>query len=270
MRSDLRDLVVVTDLAGTLLDRHTGSWAAAQPALQRLAELDIPVVFNSSKTAATMLQLRQQLDNRHPFISENGAQLCLPDAGSPGGLDVRSFGMPRNHILHELAGIAGQGHFDYLAFSAMTLEQLAPVTGLGRNLLHALMQRLYTEILLWQDSAQSLQQFAVALAERGLRAQGLQTLHNGRLLQVSVPVDKATPLPALRDWYQLQGRAAPCIVALGDGHNDVPLLEAADIAICIRAGERPFPAVNKPQCRYSALPGPQGWNEELLQLLAAS
>lgn len=268
MKQARQNLIVVTDLNGTLLDPVTGSSAAARPALQRLAELGIPVIFNSSKTTAEMLHLRQQLDNVHPFITENGADLYLPREQGSDAFSIRRFGMPRNHILHELAGISEQRDFAYLAFSAMTPEQLGPVTGLARNILHLLMQRLYTEPLLWQDSEAALQDFTQALQQRGLRVQGRQTLRSGLLLQVNVPVNKATPLAALREWYEQQGWPTPRIVALGDGGNDVPLLDAADVAVCVRAADRPALPLQHPQLVCSELSGPAGWNQAMLQMLA--
>lgn len=268
MTSAPQGLLVVTDLAGTLLDRNTGSSAAARPALRRLAELGIPVVFSSSKTAAEILHLRQQLGNVHPFVSENGADLYLPQVTGSDDFAIHRFGMPRNHILHELAGISEQREYDYLAFSTMSQEQLGQVSGLARNILHLLMQRLYTEPLLWRDSTAALQEFEAALQQRGLRVQGMQTLRAGRLLQVNLPVNKATPLPALRAWYRQQGWAEPCILALGDGGNDVPMLEAADIAACIRSGQRPALAVRNPRLICSRAEGPEGWCEVVLQVLA--
>ena len=72
-------LLVFTDLDGTLLDHHNYNWQAAAPALQRLEDLGCPVILNSSKTVAEMVDLRAALNNPHPFIAENGAVIAIPN-----------------------------------------------------------------------------------------------------------------------------------------------------------------------------------------------
>jgi len=59
-----KQLLVFTDLDGTLLTHEGYSWQPAAPALERLRQLDIPLILNSSKTAAEIAALREELDNR--------------------------------------------------------------------------------------------------------------------------------------------------------------------------------------------------------------
>jgi len=63
----MNSLIVFTDLDGTLLDHHDYSYAAALPALQLLAQSNTPLIFNTSKTASEVEQLRTEMDNRLPF-----------------------------------------------------------------------------------------------------------------------------------------------------------------------------------------------------------
>ena len=67
-------LIVFTDLDGTLLDHHSYSWRAASPAMAKLAANGIPLIFNSSKTAAEMRHLQNAMGIRAPFIVE---PLCV-------------------------------------------------------------------------------------------------------------------------------------------------------------------------------------------------
>lgn len=71
-------LLVFSDLDGTLLDHTTYSYAPARPALAALRARDALLILASSKTAAEMLPLHQELDlGEAPMIVENGAA-CLP------------------------------------------------------------------------------------------------------------------------------------------------------------------------------------------------
>lgn len=45
----MKKLLIFTDLDGTLLDHHNYDWSPTKPALQRLAELNLPLIFNSVK-----------------------------------------------------------------------------------------------------------------------------------------------------------------------------------------------------------------------------
>ena len=72
------NLIVYTDLDGSLLDSTTYSYRAAIPALTALREQDIPLVLVSSKTRAEMEPLRRRLDHHDPFIVENGGAVFVP------------------------------------------------------------------------------------------------------------------------------------------------------------------------------------------------
>lgn len=74
----MKKLIIFTDLDGTLLDYSTYSFEAALPALQLLKEKDIPLIICSSKTRKEIEHYRKQLDNHHPFISENGGGIFIP------------------------------------------------------------------------------------------------------------------------------------------------------------------------------------------------
>ena len=76
----LRDtLLIFSDLDGSLLDIHTYDWQPAMPWLDRLQDNQIPIILCSSKTAAEMLDIQQDLGLEGlPFIAENGA-VIQPD-----------------------------------------------------------------------------------------------------------------------------------------------------------------------------------------------
>ena len=77
--------LIFTDLDGTLLDHFNYSTEPASQVLKDLEDLNIPVIFSTSKTFPEVLELRKQLNNHHPFIVENGAAIYLPKDYFPGG-----------------------------------------------------------------------------------------------------------------------------------------------------------------------------------------
>ncbi|HEX9165021.1 MAG TPA: HAD hydrolase family protein, partial [Gemmatimonadales bacterium] len=79
MRSTRRpDLVVFSDLDGTLLSHHEYDWRPAAPGIEALRRQAIPLILTSSKTRREIEAWRARLGNADPFISENGGALWMP------------------------------------------------------------------------------------------------------------------------------------------------------------------------------------------------
>jgi len=71
-------IVIFTDLDGSLLDHDTYSYAEAEPCLTYLRKQFIPLIFTSSKTAVEIKYLCDKTNTQHPFIAENGSLLSIP------------------------------------------------------------------------------------------------------------------------------------------------------------------------------------------------
>lgn len=251
------NLVVVTDLDGTLLDRETYGYAAALPAIERLERNSIPLVLCSSKTAAEIRVIRKNLDNRHPFIVENGGGIYLPASADEGreSFETIAMGISRNRILQDLKSLRDRHQYDFAGFADMTVAELVSHTGLEAGQAELALRREYTEPLLWRDSEQARLSFCEELQRLDLTCIG-----GGRFYHVQGNFDKSAALGRLRAHYRAQSDAEPAIVALGDAENDVRMLEAADVAFIIANHDNTALEVNNPHCSRSRQPGPAGWN----------
>ena len=94
-------LLVFTDLDGSLMEHESYSIEAARPALDELAARQIPLILNSSKSAAEMTAIQQQLELRHPFICENGAALFRPNEETIEFATPRELWLQRVHALRD-------------------------------------------------------------------------------------------------------------------------------------------------------------------------
>ena len=74
----MKQLLIFSDLDGTLLDYSTYSFEMALSSIQLLKEKEIPLVISSSKTKKEIEYYRRKLSNNHPFISENGGGIFIP------------------------------------------------------------------------------------------------------------------------------------------------------------------------------------------------
>ncbi len=255
----LSDLIVVTDLDATLLDHQTYSFSAALPAINRLQALHIPLILNSSKTTVEMLQIRKRLDNKHPFIVENGSAVILPDADK---LEVHSLGMNRAEILSVIHNLRKQHAFNFKGFADMDNEELMSCSGLSEENASLAMQRQFTEPLLWLDNEQQFNLFS-----DNVESAGLCLIKGGRFWHVSGAADKGKALYYLRDYYQKQTGLVLKILALGDSENDLAMLKAADYAVLVKSPARDFPKLEHKNLRKTEEFGPIGWNKAVLEIL---
>lgn len=255
---DLR-LVVLTDLDGTLLDHQNYSHQAAQPALRKLRELGIPVIFNTSKTCEEVAGLRHDLDNTDPFVCENGSIIFIPRQGGD-GYNSEVLGVSYVNILKVLARLRKQG-FRFRGFNDMPASEVAALTGLSIDNAWLAKKRHGSEPLLWNQDESALADFRTALAE-----ENLTLTKGGRFYHVMGQTDKASAVDFFRQYYAHVWQTEPIIVALGDGENDRCMLEAADYPIVI-PGHSGTLALEHPATRTAPTKGPSGWNTSILALL---
>jgi mannosyl-3-phosphoglycerate phosphatase len=88
----MKQIIVFTDLDGTLLDYRNYSFEKALPALELIKQKNIPLVICSSKTRSEIEYYRKKLSNDHPFISENGGGIFIPKDYFESGVQSSEFG----------------------------------------------------------------------------------------------------------------------------------------------------------------------------------
>ncbi|MDJ0878917.1 MAG: HAD-IIB family hydrolase [Halieaceae bacterium] len=250
----MSELLVVTDLDGTLLDHDSYSFAPATDALDLLRRRQVPLVLCSSKTRPEMEVLQAALDINAPFICENGAAIYTPGEDEPEALVP-----PRAVVLAVLNRLREQDGFVFTGFADMTVEDIVDATGLSAEAAALAATRDFSEPLRWEDSEARLQDFHERLAEHELRAQ-----QGGRFLTVAGLTDKGAALTLLRQRYG----ASATVIALGDSPNDLAMLAAADIAVIIKSARSESLDPQGPaRVIRSREPGPAGWQEAMLPLL---
>lgn len=265
-------VLVITDLDGSLLDHYTYSYEAAQPMIDRLKRDGIPLVLCSSKTRAEMQQLRAELDLDDPYIVENGAAIYLPKTACPdapeGAESVDdewrvAFGRPRAHWGSLLQRLPDELRCAYRSFGSLTVGQIADMTGLSMEGARLAAQREFGEPLQWRGNVEEKQQLMARLEQLGARV-----LEGGRFLHVVGDWDKGRALQWLAAHMAKTTGQRPITIALGDSHNDVAMLEAADSAIVIRSPVHPAPTLSRAEpALLTEATGPRGWAQGLSQTL---
>jgi len=261
--------VVFTDLDGTLLDSENYSFRAALPALKHLKRNNVPWIMVSSKTRAEVEHWRAVLGNDHPFIVENGGAAFVPSGYFPievagttrDGYTILEWGMKHERLIAALDAASVSSQCAVAAFHHMTVQQVAVACGLPVEQAAFAKMREYDEPFQILDMSRSKQLLA-AIVE-----QGLCWTRGTRFWHITGTNDKAEAVRAIAGFY---GRTHGSVetVGLGDGPNDVAFLRTVDVPIVIPSASSSDLMQLLPKGILARFPGPQGWNEAVLQRVA--
>lgn len=260
--------IIFTDLDGTLLDATSYSFNDALPALSLIETRDIPLILCSSKTRAEIEASRLRMRNDHPFISENGGGIFIPPGYFPATLDATSFdgyqlitlGTPYAEIRSCFVSLRKRLGAKVRGFADMTAEEVADLTGLSCEAASLAKQRDFDEPFIFDGAPD--QRFLHAIEDAGLR------WTQGRIFHILGNHDKGGAVAILKSLYE-QEYGEIFSIGLGDGFNDLPMLQAVDCPVLVRHEDGSFDsriAMAGLVKTYSQ--GPLGWNETVLQLLS--
>ena len=243
--------------------------------------MDVPVIPITSKTFTEVINLRDKLNNSHPFIVENGAAIYIPNryfkTQPEHAVLENGFWVLRNvprrakwqQLLAErVADFKGEFETFESVYAAAGAAGIAAITGLDLNAAELANQREHSEPVHWVGSPQRKQSFIYRLKEAGATV-----LQGGRFLNIGGDVDKGRAMLQLQDLYlanlnltrthQQESNNSPCdTLAIGDSNNDVAMLELASSALVIRADKRSPPTLERTENSYTSQQiGPEGWVE---------
>ncbi len=255
------NLLVATDLDGTLLDERTHSYEPARPALAALARSGALLVLASSKTRAEMEPLARRLGLSSPLIIENGGAILLPLPS--GGYDAIPLAVGSETLHLALAEIEREVGARLRGFSSLTPEEVERLTGLTGAAARQALQREHDEPLLLEDEEQ------VAAVAAAAERRGLRLTRGGGFFHLTGDTDKGRALRELLARLEKEGRRFRT-VALGDAPNDLPLLRAVERPIVIpRPGGELHAtlAAALPAAERAPAPGAVGWNAAVLAVL---
>ncbi len=261
--------VIFTDLDGTLLHPKIYSFEEARPALEEIESRDIPLVLCSSKTRAEIEVYRKRLDNRHPFISENGGGIFIPEGYFPfpfegearGGYRVISVGTPYAEIRRQFAALRERIGIKAPGFGDMSVQEVAARTGLSESEAVLAKMRDFDEPFIIEDSAKT-GAFLQAIEDRGYH------WTRGRFYHVLGSHDKGGAVNILKGLYE-QRYGAVRTIGIGDSRNDIPLLRTVDQPVLVQKEDGTYePGVDLPDLIKADGIGPRGWGRAIMRLLA--
>ena len=266
-------VLVFTDFDGTILDHYSYSFEAAKPCIDRLTAMGIVIIPNTSKTFAEVLVLQKKMALSTPMIIENGAAIYIPPKFFPkkprgaifkDGFWVKSFSQKRQQWQTIVKKLKREYQGEFEAFSDMNNARLMEVTGLDEQSAKYAATREFGEPLLWLSSDDQRDKFIDKA-----KTLGAYPLLGGRFLHICGNSNKGSALLWFVDEYKRQyGTNNVTSIALGDGKNDIDMLDVADTAVCIKSPvDAPLNLERTTGVFSSMATGPQGLREILDQLI---
>ena len=267
-----RNLIIFTDLDGTLLD-SAYSFRKALPALKLIKEKNIPLILCSSKTMAEIEYCRKKLKNEHPFISENGGGIFIPKKYLKfrmqyPGLKIEEGenyliikpGAAYADLREAIEGLRSEG-FDIRGFGDMTVREVAGLTGLKISDAERAKQRDFDEPFVFSGKESSLKRLKQRIRSKGYN------YTQGEFFHITGDTDKGRAVEILKKLYSEQyGKITT--VALGDSPNDIEMLRKVDYPVIIRKHDGSFDRRIRIKNAVKADgAGPEGWNRAVLELL---
>lgn len=265
--------IIFTDLDGTLLDHKTYSFDAALPALKVIKEKNIPLIICSSKTRKEIEHYKKKLCNLHPFISENGGGIYIPEDYSgfkiqdskfkieeKDGYKIIRLGAKYSDLRNALKELRSGG-FGVKGFGDMTVDEISALTGLDSDEAEMAKERDFDEPFVFAGTTHELPLLIAAIKKKGL------SYTQGLFHHVLGNSDKGKAVSILINLFKRE-RGDAVTIAFGDSPNDIPMLERVDHPVIVLKHDGTYDnRINIPALTKADGIGPEGWNSAVLKLL---
>jgi mannosyl-3-phosphoglycerate phosphatase len=262
------NLLVFTDLDGTLLDHDDYACDAARPALDLIRRRRVALIFTTSKTRREVERLQADLQIREPFIPENGAALFFPagyrhfkieNGVRDGAYTVLRLGAAYAEMRRFVGAV--RERFGVTGFGDWSVAEIAARTGLPLETAAMARMREFTEPFLIEDPRR-IGELAAAAA-----AQGFQITAGGRFFHlIGSGQDKGRAVRRCAEIFEKNTAGGLVTVGVGDSANDIPMLASVDIPILIPHPDGTYETVELPRLVQAGTPGSRGWNEAVIRL----
>jgi len=274
-------MVVFSDLDATLLDAKTYSWESAGGAIEALRKREAALVMVTSKTLAEVRLLYEELGFEDPFVFENGGGIALLEETPlreyllsweskiaefhSEGFIVLALGTKYEVLVKSLDEISSEVSTPLLGFSSMSNEEVIKATGLPAGQAAKARMRLFDEPFVIPEPSNSVE---AEIRDAAIR-RGLDVVRGGRFWHLIGHAGKGKAVFILMEAFRKRYGELVSI-GLGDSPNDHSFLQVVDIPVVLGnplTTESVFSRLKKIH-RYDA-PGPKGWNQAVLDVLAA-
>jgi mannosyl-3-phosphoglycerate phosphatase len=271
--------IIFTAVEGALDHLVPSSSGAVFDALQALAHRGIPLVLSSRGTRAQLEPLRRKLQHGHPFLTESGGGLFIPDgyfnlrlegATRAGRVFCLPFARPHAEAAAALQEIAAEAGADVVGFSQMSAREIARNSGLSPKEAELSRQREFSEIFFFAgETVKAPRRFSEIARQRGW-----ETIPGDPFWEIrATRLRGGEPAPRyLMGIYRKSLHVRLRSVGIGSQAQDLHLLSATDTAVVLPLHPGNFDEAlmpHLPRVLRGDQPGPEGWSHAIMKILEA-
>ena len=251
---------VVSDVDGTLMD-HSYDLTPAKETIDTLKKLSIPVILCTSKTAAEVRVIRNELNLTDPFIVENGAAIYGENLNRVNGEIILG---QKYELLEEILKIISKKvNYNLIPLNNLSDHEATELTGLKENSLTLMRDRHWSMPFL---NPPTFLEDDINNCCRRLKVEIFKGNRMSHLL--SIDSNKGKAIKALKKYSNNQKVQ---IIGLGDSPNDLPLLLNSDIRIVIPSIDGPnlnlLDKLKDFEFILASEPNGYGWRNEINKLI---
>jgi mannosyl-3-phosphoglycerate phosphatase family protein len=250
----------------------------AQPVSEALLEIErrnIPLVLSTRGTRAQLEALRRKIGHAHPFTTEGGGGLFLPDGYFALRLEgaIRAarylcvpFGRSSQEAGAAAEEIARQAGAEIVRYAEMKVREIARNAGMSERDAQASREREFSERFFFAGNADLASQSFEKIAKE----QNWQIRRTEPFWELSSGNDEGKAVRYLMKLYRQSLRSRIRSVAIGASFEDLSLLAASDQAFILPESGGRFDDRLLSKLSNSAkitVPGPSGWNQTVLDVL---
>ena len=224
---------IVTDLDGTLLD-HQYNMDDAKELIPVLKKNRIPVIPCTSKTAAEVRVIRNQLNLTDPFIVENGAAIYGNNMSFNNEWEL-VLGKSYVELRTILDSLSKEINYPLVALNDLNNSEIKELTNLNDNQIDLALDRHWSVPFLtppdiYLEKINNInQKYDVQIFQGNLMS---HLLGNGS--------HKGIAVNKLKEYLDQRNSK---VIGLGDSPNDIPLLQISDFPIVIPGKDGPNKAL---------------------------
>jgi mannosyl-3-phosphoglycerate phosphatase len=270
-----KEILIYTDLDGTLLDYHSYSFREAIPALGEIKKRNIPLILCSSKTKGELEEYQRKLRIGYPFISENGGAIFIPrgyfkrpknDLKVKGKYLVLELGTPYKKLRKTLLEMSRKFGVKVIGFKDLKTKQIASLCNLPYQEARSAKKRDYDEPFYFLDEIKPKERKAI---EREFKKSGLKLTKGGRFFHLLGANNKGKAVRLLSGMYKRNWNTDPLTVGIGDSLNDLSMLKAVDIPVLVKRKDNTYDKeiLKRLKVQKARGIGPSGWNRAVLDLV---
>jgi mannosyl-3-phosphoglycerate phosphatase len=263
------NLVVFTDLDGTLLGHDDYSYEAARDGIERIRHQQIPLIFTSSKTRLEIEALQAAMQIREPFIAENGAAIFFPDDYRKFKMDagfrrppytVIQLGTTYSEIRRFVYSV--RERFNLKGFGDLSVKEIGRLTGLSLEQAALAKQREFSEPFLIEDETKIAEIVLVAASR------GFEITAGGRFFNLfGIRQNKGRAIQQCAKIFARNTEGGVVSLGLGDSANDISMLRSVDIPILLPHVDGAYEDIDLFNLIKADHPGSRGWNDAILNVL---